>query len=85
VEVISVFVPLQVGDLTWAVMAEIDHAEVVASAAESRPALAVPLLLMYGLSLWSVWYWRAREWPTDTEQLSRMDFAESSDGGGLDG
>jgi methyl-accepting chemotaxis protein len=63
VEVMSAFTSLPVGDTRWALMAEIDREEVVAGAAGERPALAGILALFYGLSLWSIWYWRGRELP----------------------
>ncbi len=54
-------------------MAEFDRDEIVSSAAAERPSLTGVLLLIYGLSLWSVWYWRG----------SRMD-GVASDGLGAD-
>jgi methyl-accepting chemotaxis protein len=85
VEVMSVFLPMQVGDTRWAVMAEIDRAEIDLGAARERPALSGVLLFVYGLSLWSVWYWRGRSLPGDGDmQMADFDFPDS-DGGGLGG
>ncbi|RLA56481.1 MAG: hypothetical protein DRQ98_02090 [Gammaproteobacteria bacterium] len=86
VEVMSVYLPIQMGDTRWAVMAEIDRDEIEEGAARERPALAGVLFFVYGLSLWSVWYWRGRQLPQDGVQLTGLDFSEGGDGGGgLDG
>ena len=58
VEVMSAYTTLAVGSNTWAVVAEFDKEEIVSSAAADRPSLSGVLLFIYGLSLWSVWYWR---------------------------
>ena len=84
VEVLSVSLPLDVGDNRWAVMAEIDRDEIGELAARERPKLAAPLLFLYGLSLWSVWYWRGRTLPEEGTQFAGLDFGDG-DGGGLDG
>ena len=65
VEVLSAFDSVQIGQTRWAMMAEIDHQEVVTLAAADRPALAGPLLFLYGLSLWTAWYWRGRDLHAD--------------------
>jgi hypothetical protein len=75
---------MEVGDTRWAVMAEIDRDEVVAIAARERPTLTAPLLFLYGLSLWSVWYWRGRTLPEEGTQYAGLDFGEG-DGGAMDG
>ena len=86
VEVMSVYLPIQIGDSRWAVMAEIDRDEIEEGAARERPALAGVLFFVYGLSLWSVWYWRGRQLPQDGVQFTGLDFSEGGDGGGgLDG
>jgi len=74
-----------VGDSRWAVMAEIDREEIVQGAARERPNFSGALLFVYGLSLWSVWYWRSRQLPGESEQMAMMDFSDAGDGGGLDG
>jgi len=58
VEVMSAYSRLAVGENNWAVIAEFDRDEIVASSAEERPALTGTLLFIYGLSMWSAWYWR---------------------------
>ncbi len=65
VEVLSAFVPVTVGNQRWAILAEIDSAEIRTGAAAERPALAGILSLFYGLSLWSIWYSRGRELPNE--------------------
>ena len=85
VEVLSAYLPMVVGDSRWAVMAEIDREEIVQGAARERPNFSGALLFVYGLSLWSVWYWRSRQLPGESEQMAMMDFSDAGDGGGLDG
>ncbi|NCF16997.1 MAG: hypothetical protein GWP63_02070 [Haliea sp.] len=84
VEVLSVSLPMEVGDTRWAVMAEIDRSEIATIAASDRPAMAAPLMFIYGLSLWSVWYWRGRTLPEEDVQYAGLDFGDG-DGGGMDG
>ncbi len=82
VEVMSVYLPIQVGDTRWAIMAEIDRDEIEEGAARERPAMAGVLFFVYGLSLWSVWYWQGRQLPEDGVQLAGLDFPDGGDGGG---
>ena len=83
VEVMSVYLPMQVGDTSWAVMAEIDRAEIGDGAARERPAMSGILAFIYGLSLWSVWYWRGRQLPGDSSmQVADLDLPDG-DGGGF--
>ena len=84
VEVMSVYMPVEVGSTRWALMAEIDRAEIEDGAARERPALAGPLMFFYGLGLWSVWYWRGRVLPEEGAQYASLEFGDS-DGGGMDG
>ncbi len=86
IPVLSAYLPMELGDERWAIMAEIDVAEIESSAAAERPALAGALAIIYGLSLWTVWYWRGRHMPQDMGdgvQLSDLDFGD--DGGGAGG
>ena len=41
---------------TWAVLAEIDQAEILQRATSDRPLLAGFMLFFYSLALWSVWF-----------------------------
>ena len=83
VEVLSAYMPLDIGKFRWAVMAEMDSAEVIDLAASERPALAGALALIYGLSLWSVWYWRGRRLPEDGAHadVAMMNMPESESSG----
>ena len=87
VDVMSAFTSIEVGRNRWAVMAEIDVAEVRERAAEERPALTGILSLFYGLSLWSVWYWRGRQLPGEEAggHVPEPAVAASDDGAGLGG
>jgi methyl-accepting chemotaxis protein len=84
VEVMSAYLPMAVADTQWAVMAEIDRDEIEEGAARERPAMSGALLLVYGLSLWSVWYWRGRQLPEEGGHLAGLDFGDG-DGGAMDG
>jgi methyl-accepting chemotaxis protein len=84
IEVLSSYDSIAVARSRWAVMAEIDRDEVVALAARERPAIGGALLLLYGLSLWSLWYWRGREMPHSSGELppAELGSAEFGDDGG---
>ena len=72
----------------WAVMAEIDKAEVIQGAATERPALAGVLLFFYALSLWTLWYWQGRPDGNPTHDLSQLDLQKTDfgdEGGNLMG
>ncbi len=84
VEVMSVYLPLELGDTRWAVMAEIDSGEIEEGAARERPAMSGALFLLYSLGLWSVWYWRGRAMPESGDQYASLDLGDV-DGGGMDG
>jgi len=85
IEVLSAYMPLDIGKFRWAVMAEMDSAEVTDFAASERPALAGALALIYGLSLWTVWYWRGRRLPEDGSQgdVAHLNLGESDGSGGM--
>jgi len=80
----SAYLPMAVADTQWAVMAEIDRDEIEEGAARERPAMSGALLLVYGLSLWSVWYWRGRQLPEEGSHLAGLGFGDG-DGGAMDG
>lgn len=84
VPVLSGFVPLELGLFRWSVMAEMDQAEISAFAAEQQPPLGGVLALIYGLSLWTVWYWRGRRLPEDSIAQPAIDLNGSDASGGLD-
>lgn len=88
VEVLSAYDSIPVAQSRWAVMAEIDRAEVAVLAARERPAIGGALLLLYGLSLWSIWYWRGREMPQANPDLPPIEMGGSDfadDGGSMSG
>jgi methyl-accepting chemotaxis protein len=78
VEVLSAYTNIGVGDTSWAVMAEIDRAEVRLGAAQERPNLTGILLFFYGLSLWSAWYWRGGQAPGTAPDYASMDLGFES-------
>ena len=57
---LSVYDSVRVGEHRWAVLAEIDRAEIAGYARERMPRALGILSLFAGLSLWSLWYWRNR-------------------------
>lgn len=82
IPVMSGFAPLSIGRHSWAVIAEFDMAEIAEFAASERPALAGPLLLIYALSLWSVWYWRGRKLPEELDDAPEIELGDYPEGGG---
>jgi methyl-accepting chemotaxis protein len=85
VEVMSVYLPMELAGANWAVLAELDREEIARIAARERPSMAGVLLFLYGLSLWSVWYWRSRPLDGEGEQLAGLDFGDNDGGGMADG
>lgn len=80
VPVLSAYNQLDVDESRWAIMAEMDRDEVAEIAAGDRPPLGGALLLIYGLSLWSAWYWRGRQLPEQGGDLAGLGEAEASGG-----
>ena len=72
-EVLSSYSSVNIGGFVWAVMAEIDRAEITQGAARERPALAGALLFFYGLSLWTLWYWQGRPDANPAADISQLD------------
>lgn len=86
VEVLSAYTSLAVGGSSWAVMAEIDREEISMNAAAERPNITGMLLFFYGLSLWSVWYWRGRDSADNSSEYAALDIGfDASDVGGNPG
>ncbi len=56
VEVISAYSSITIDESTWAVMAEIDKAEVIVPESNANTLLGGLMLLFYSLSIWSGWY-----------------------------
>ena len=67
-------------------MAEIDREEITTAAAAERPNITGILLFFYGLSLWTVWYWRGRHLsPGDSDYAGLelgLDASDFGDGAG---
>jgi methyl-accepting chemotaxis protein len=74
VEVMSAYASIPVGSTRWVVLAEVNREEVISLAAQDRPQLAPALALIYGLSLWSIWYWRGRAAGGEESPMSQLDF-----------
>ncbi len=88
VKVFSAYDNLVLGETSWAVMAEIDVEEIALAAAAERPNLSGILLFFYGLSLWTVWYWRGRHLSGDNSEYANLDLdleLESGDLGDISG
>jgi methyl-accepting chemotaxis protein len=56
VEVLSAYSSMSVGETSWAVMAEIDKAEILEKATSERPMIAGFMLFFYSLGVWSAWF-----------------------------
>ena len=54
--VLSAYSSATIDETTWAVLAEIDQAEILERATSDRPMLAGLMLLFYSLAMWSVWF-----------------------------
>ncbi len=65
IKVLSAFDSITVDTVNWAVMAEIDEAEIINNVAESRPAIAVLITLLYALALWSIWLFKDNDFSSD--------------------
>ena len=86
VKVFSAYDNLALGETSWAVMAEIDVEEISMAAAAERPNLSGILLFFYGLSIWTVWYWRGRHLSDDNSEYANLDLElESADFGDISG
>ncbi|ARN74651.1 cache domain-containing protein [Oceanicoccus sagamiensis] len=66
IRVLSAFDSVTFDTVNWAVMAEIDEAEIIDNVAQARPAIAALISLLYALSLWSVWLFKDEDLGSDT-------------------
>jgi len=83
--VMSAYLPLPVGGRSWALMAEMDTQEIAREAARERPSIAGILAFIYGLSLWTLWYWRLRYLPEGAADAAMLnDLVDSPDSPLLD-
>ena len=62
IDVLSAYTSLDLNDIRWAILAEIDREEVIRQLAETRPLIAALLLFLYSLAMWSLWYIRPDDW-----------------------
>ena len=78
IDVLSAYSTMDSHGISWAVMAEIDRAEVLQNATSQRPWLAGTMLLFFSLTAWSAWYLRGAD--ADVEPM----FADVDLDGALD-
>ena len=80
VEVLSAYSSLPVGETNWAIMAEIDKAEILERATSERPLIAGFMLFFYSLGIWSVWFIQQSE-PVgrDGDLLANVDAESAAD------
>ena len=84
---LTAYASMALDQTSWAVLGEIDRDEIAAMAAAERPALSGMLSFIFGLSVWTLWYWQGRELtegaiePTSIV-LDTSDFADKPDWGG---
>jgi methyl-accepting chemotaxis protein len=80
IEVLSAYAGTPVGDTTWAIMAEVDKAEILENATSDNPLLAGMMLFFYSLAAWSAWFVSRAEGSVDGPGL----LADLDLDGGLD-
>jgi methyl-accepting chemotaxis protein len=71
--VLSAHSSLQVGEHTWAVIAEIDRDEILEMAASERPFLAGLMLFLYGLGVGSAWFVRRADPSAELAGMQDLD------------
>ena len=75
-EVLSAYSNMPVGETSWAVMAEIDKAEILEKATSERPMIAGFMLFFYSFGIWSAWFiQRSEPAGSGVEGLANMDSA----------
>jgi methyl-accepting chemotaxis protein len=72
-QVLSAYSSLQVGEHTWAVIAEIDRDEILEMAASERPFLAGLMLFLYGLGVGSAWFVRRADPSAELAGMQDLD------------
>jgi len=73
VDVLSAYSSAEIDQHTWAVMAEVDRAEILESAAGNRPMLTGLMLFFYGLGVGSIWLVRRPEDAAPMGMLADLD------------
>lgn len=56
VEVLSAYASLSIGETAWAIMTEVDKAEIIGNATSEQPMIAAFMLFLYSLGIWSIWF-----------------------------
>ena len=74
--VLSAYSSVLIGDHRWAVLAQMDRAEILQQATSERPLLAGLMLFFYSLSLFSVWFVGRGD---DADGMSRLSDLEPGD------
>ena len=69
IEVLSAYASTRVDESTWAVLAEIDRAEILTKATSDRPMLAGFMLFFYSFAAWSAWFIQRAEGDVDASGL----------------
>lgn len=65
VPVLSAYDSIRIDQQRWAVLAEIDEAEVLWDAAQSHPQISGLMVLLYALALGSLWFLRLEDLPQE--------------------
>lgn len=73
IQVLSAYTSLDMGDIRWAVMAEIDETEILAELSQRRPLIGGTLLFLYTLAMWSLWFIRPGDWGAGMTSLGGTD------------
>jgi methyl-accepting chemotaxis protein len=80
VEVLSAFSSIPIGETHWAILAEIDRAEILQQATQERPMIAGFMLFFYSLGIWSAWFMRRSESDgTGGDVLSDLELDSATD------
>jgi methyl-accepting chemotaxis protein len=67
VPVLSAYDSIQIDQHRWAILAEVDEAEVLRIAAESHPQISGLMVLLYALAMGSLWFLRLDDLPEDEQ------------------
>jgi methyl-accepting chemotaxis protein len=78
VEVLSAYSSMPVGETSWAVMAEVDKAEILEKATSERPMIAGFMLFFYSLGIWSAWFIQRTE-PGGASGIGLTDLDSATD------
>jgi methyl-accepting chemotaxis protein len=76
VPVLSAYDSTQIDGHRWAILAEIDEAEILQNAAEAHPQISGLMVLLYALAMGSLWFLRLDDVPQD-EQAAGVAMSDS--------